>query len=383
MRRITITFLLTLLLFWVAYGLLNAESIMHRHANSGMSMSFAAAFGRSALRGFALMPFMLGLIALTQYFPIRRDRLLRNLSILSLGCAATIVLRALLLSATNPWLGTYPEPFTFGEIVGNLIRNELLFHWMMIGIGHALLYARHAQERELRIAKLESGLNEARLQALSAQLNPHFLFNTLNAIAEQMHHDVRAADRMLVGLSTLLRRSLEGTASQEISLREELEMLDHYLDIQRARLGDRLRLTQTIAPGCLDAGIPALLLQPLVENAIVHAIAPRPEGGYVRIRAHRDGDRLHLSVEDDGGVEAPAGSEHAQLEHARPGHGIGLRNTVDRLHCLHEDRFDFDLATTPGVGTCVRIALPYRAVPDMTSGDLRPTSETAPERISA
>ena len=162
-----------------------------------------------------------------------------------------------------------------------------------------LYYSRY-REGELRTAQLSAQLAQAQLQALRAQLHPHFLFNTLNAISTLVHKDPDIADRMIARLSDLLRLTLENIGVQEVRLAQELEFLERYLEIERMRFPDRLQVRMHIAPETLDAWAPYLILQPIVENAIRHGIAPRSTPGTVEIRADCKNDRLILEVRDDG-----------------------------------------------------------------------------------
>ena len=157
-----------------------------------------------------------------------------------------------------------------------------------------------AQDRALRAAHLETRLAEAQLQALQRQLHPHFLFNTLNGISALMHRDVHAADRMLVRLSDLLRMALDRRSAQEVPLSDDLEFLAKYLEIEQARFGERLSVRYDFDPETLDALVPNLLLQPLVENSVRHAIAALSEGGVIEVTSRRVGDTLELRVRDNG-----------------------------------------------------------------------------------
>src|SRR6185436_5586311 len=155
-------------------------------------------------------------------------------------------------------------------------------------------------ERELRASQLEARLAQSRLQVLKMQLHPHFLFNTLNAISELIHRDPESADRMLMDLSDLLRLSLENLEVQEIPLYKELEFLGKFLEIEQMRFHDRLTVDMQISPETLDASVPNMILQPLVENAIKHGIAPRSGGGRIDIHAVRSNGHLEINVSDDG-----------------------------------------------------------------------------------
>jgi two-component system, LytTR family, sensor kinase len=203
-----------------------------------------------------------------------------------------------------------------------------------------------------RAASLQARLAEARLAALRAQLQPHFLFNTLNSISSLMYRDVEAADVMIARLSDLLRLTLHGDQRREIPLGEEIALLQRYLDIERVRFEERMRIAVDIAGDAEAALVPPFLLQPIVENAVRHAIAPRPAGGSIEIAARVEGDRLVIRVRDDGPGLAPG---EAVL-------GVGLANTRARLAELHGSAalLDLDLDQPADGGTTVTIAMPWR-----------------------
>src|SRR5439155_7404139 len=164
---------------------------------------------------------------------------------------------------------------------------------------HILNYYEKYRDRELRASQLGAQLAQAQLQVLRMQLQPHFLFNTLNAIAALMHRDLRLADRMIARLGELLRATLDDPGTQEVPLRRELEFLSPYLEIEQARLGPRLSVRLDIDDELLDARLPYLILQPLVENAIRHGLAPRTGAGRLNVRAWRDASRLVREVADN------------------------------------------------------------------------------------
>jgi LytS/YehU family sensor histidine kinase len=198
---------------------------------------------------------------------------------------------------------------------------------------------------------LEASRNQAKLDALRLQLHPHFLFNTLNAISTLVHRDPEAADNLIGDLSELLRVSLQ-TAEHEVPLARELVLLDHYLAIEQARLGERLVVRREIDPAALRGRVPTLILQPLAENAVRHGIEPRLGRGVLTLEARRVGDRLALAIMDDGvGLRAGA---------SRAGEGVGLRNGTERLRTLHGDAARLEVREAPGGGVRVEIELPYR-----------------------
>jgi LytS/YehU family sensor histidine kinase len=233
------------------------------------------------------------------------------------------------------------------------LLTESLPFWAMIALIHALEFRRRYRQREFEAARLQAQLTEARLEALTAQLHPHFLFNTLQGISTLMHRDVRAADAMLSRLSDLLRQTLQRGERQEVSLGEELEVLEHYVEISRERFKDRLVFETHIAESLRDALVPFFILQPLVENALQHGIARRAGVGLVRISAEQQDAELHLYVSDDGpGL--------AQEERAFPREGIGLRNTRQRLRQLYGDQQSLKLETPAEGGLRVKLTIPYR-----------------------
>jgi hypothetical protein len=240
-------------------------------------------------------------------------------------------------------------PFLVHQLV-QVSRFNLPVYWVIVSIAQAMRFYRRSQERERQAAELEGRLAQAKLHALRMQLHPHFLFNTLNAISTLVHKDPNAADEMIGNLSELLRATLE-TASQEIPLRQELEFLDRYLEIQQVRFGPRLRVVKQVDPTTLEQRVPALILQPLVENSLRHGIEPKPGGGTVTITTRPEGQRLHLVIEDDG---------KGAVADAKPERGIGLSNTRARLQELYGNQAQLSLHSRPGEGFTAEVVLPLR-----------------------
>jgi LytS/YehU family sensor histidine kinase len=217
-------------------------------------------------------------------------------------------------------------------------------------------YAQVTREREAAAARLSGLLTTARLQALQAQLRPHFLFNTLSMIAEEVHANPGNADRMIGRLSHLLRASLESSERQEITLAEELDILQSYLDIMALRLRGRADFDIDIASDCLDAAVPTLVLQPLVENAFRHGIERVARAGLLRIAARRDGEFLEVTISDDG----------AGFDPERVRDGVGLRVVRERLAALHPAQASVHLRPRVSGGTISVLRLPFRALPAWT-----------------
>ena len=247
-------------------------------------------------------------------------------------------------------------------------------YWVIVGLWYGFDFyrkyvqsERRAAEQGVRAAQLETSLATARLDALQMQLHPHFLFNTLNAVAVLIRDSPQSARRMVVRLSELLRLTLERSGVQEVPLRRELEFIERYADILRIRFEDRFRLDTEVDPELLDALVPSLVLQPLVENAFEHGVGARAAGGSVLVRAAREGDRVILEVIDDGPgasvprPRAPDGTAGAPAPYART--GIGLANTRARVEQLYGARHRFETYRPPGGGFAVRIDLPLRIQP--------------------
>ena len=224
-----------------------------------------------------------------------------------------------------------------------------LCYFVIVALAHVRYYASLSYERDLRAATLETQLAEARLTALQGQLRPHFLFNTLNMIAEQVYTDPAGADAMLTRLGVLLRSSFTEADRECVPLRRELELLESYVEIMRARFRGRLTFELHVDPATLDALVPRFILQPLVENAIKHGVEPREEGGRVTVTARHDGGSVDLEVRDNDDGLAGAIRE-----------GTGVRNTRQRLlHLYGTGRQEFALTPAPGGGTIASVVIPF------------------------
>jgi signal transduction histidine kinase len=242
-------------------------------------------------------------------------------------------------------LGLWRTPHTLltgvSDGIGIWWTFNVLVYAMVAGLYHAW-----------RATRLEMQLVQARLDALVGQLQPHFLFNTLHTISAFVLEDPKQANRMITRLSELLRQSFNRERGPLVTLEEELELLDHYVAIQEARFGDRLRVTFRVDPRAAAAVVPTLLLQPLVENAIRHGVVPKGNVAEISIAAVREGDRLHLEVRDNGpGLNGSTG-----------GGGLGLANTRARLQELYgpSHRFALTNAPPPGAGGALAVIdIPY------------------------
>ena len=251
-------------------------------------------------------------------------------------------------------------PFGFSFVKQLTYRSviDAILYWAVVGVTHAIRAAREAREREQATVRLEAGLAEARLAALRAQLDPHFLFNTLNAIsALALRGEREGVVQALSTLSELLRATLGGAPTQEIALADELSLLDRYLEIQQLRFSDRLEVVREIAPDALDAAVPAMLLQPLVENAVQHGVAVRPGPMRIDIRAERRDGAVRLEVRDTGPGFRPAGTAPNERRE-----GIGLGNTRERLSQLYGTAQSLECRDADGAGALVAVTIPYRTM---------------------
>jgi two-component sensor histidine kinase len=227
----------------------------------------------------------------------------------------------------------------------------LAFSILVGGIIYARVFYRASVARAVALERMRSELERAELRALRAQVNPHFLFNTLNSIAALIHENPAAAEDVVTRLADVFRHALTASGREHTRLADELDFLRSWLAIERVRFGDRLRVVEDVEPGLDDVPVPGLLFQPLVENAVLYAVAPRAEGGTITVRVHRDpsGETLTAEIADDGPGFTPG---------ARPrGNGVGLESVRERLR-LGGAKHAFALESAPGQGTRVRITLP-------------------------
>ncbi len=331
---------------WTALALFFAVSASLTYKSTGRPANWTLSIQRSLVEWWLWAILTPLVVWLARRYPLDTPRPWRNASIhlaagLILAASKTIAERAAMAWLTGFW--TY--------LLVSTLALQFTIYGAIVAAAHGLRYYERSRERD----HLEARLAEARLQTLAMQLQPHFLFNTLNTIAELVHSDPEIADRMITGLSDLLRRTLELGPTQEISLEAELDLLRLYLDIQQARFGDRLRVEIVIARDAREAAVPVLLLQPLVENAILHGLAQRLAAGRIAITANRRDTRMIIAVSNDG-ADGMHGAGGAGLER------IGLGNTRSRLDALYGADQRLDLVITPDRGACVTLDIPFHPV---------------------
>jgi sensor histidine kinase YesM len=267
---------------------------------------------------------------------------------------ALTLLAACVVVWLEPFITWTPEahlPF-FADVLSHALM-DFQRYWYIVLITQAISYYGKYRERELQSSQLEAQLALAQLEVLKIQLEPHFLFNTLNSIAALARYDGEAAENMTLQLSDLLRSSLDAMGVHEVPLSRELTLLQKYIDIQQMRFQDRLTVEMDIAPNTLSALVPNMILQPLVENAIRHGIGPRSAPGHVRITSRVVFDELWLEIADDGvGL--------TRFDGSIPPEGVGLRNTRARLQQLYTHDHRLIVEDAPGGGCVIKIHIPFR-----------------------
>jgi two-component system, LytTR family, sensor kinase len=349
--RSRLTWLLGFLI-WTGIGLAFAAQFYVSSVKAGQPISWQSAIVWSLGDWYVWALLSIVVLKLARRFPLEGKEWAICLAIHLCGSLVTsvayIFVRAGLATLQSHLRGQSAD---FLEAFSSLLIKTLFFnaliYWVIVSVAHALNYYRRYRERELRASELERNLTAAKLKTLQMQLNPHFLFNTLHAISALMHKDVNAADRMISRLSELLRRALDSSEAQEVPLRQEIDFLRRYLEIEQTRFGSRLEVQFAVPDGTADFLVPNLILQPLVENAIKHGIEPNARRGVIEIGARLEENWLVLEVRDNGGG-LPNGYDER----------IGLANTRSRLAQLYGNDHQFDIQTLASGGASATIRIP-------------------------
>jgi signal transduction histidine kinase len=349
-------------LVWTAVGLLYFGQDVTRRLYSHDPVPWQEA-GFWAVRIYLSAALTPGVLWLGRRWPLTRHLWVRRAGLHLLLAVGFALLRAGLETAVHTWVDALPGA-PAGRSVADTAAILLIFgfhegvltYWVILAIQSAIGYYGLFQDRELRASQLEAQVAQARLSALKMQLQPHFLFNTLNAtVVLVRQRKTQEAEETLTRFSDLLRSMLDDMQAQEVPLARELEHLRLYLSIEQMRFSDRLRVDIDVAAELLDAAVPHMALQPIVENAVRHGIGRRIEGGTIRIEATRAADRLIVIVKDDGpGVHGDAVERSG---------GIGLANTKARLRQLYGAAAELQIVSGEGGGTAVTLSLPYRSQP--------------------
>ena len=346
---------------WMLWGLLWSTQVALYSRLGGKPMPYLLALRVQMPLGFAWALLTPGIVWLgRRYPPFEGPRWPLGLAVnLTVSMVIVYLLGLGQIVNERAVLGSTPRdlPLLIAGVRSWLfwLSSDGLLYWAVLALDSGVARYREARERELRASQLEAQLFEARLQSLKMQLQPHFLFNALHTIGQLIRTGQDAlAVQVVAGLGDLLRQLLDSATTQEVPLKQELDFLRSYLDIEQIRFRDRLKVVVDASGDTFDARVPHLILQPLVENAIRHGITPRTTVGRLLICARRINGSLHLTVRDDG-----AGLPLSGLS-ARDSLGVGLANTSARLQQLYGDEASFDVVNAEDGGAIAHIVLPFR-----------------------
>lgn len=332
---------------WALLSLLFAPEAYIYFLFGGNPIPWREALSLTLVNAVIALIFLPGIVWLTRRFPIERNNWPKALLVHVPACFVFAVSHSCLYYLTCYTVHDIGRPLFFR------FHPNLLTYWAIVGFTEAVDYFRRYTERERQLAQAE-------LLLLKSQLHPHFLFNTLHTISAMMHEDVKAADQMISRLSDLLRMTLDNIGKHEVPLKEEVVFIEKYLEIERIRFGERLGLSVDVQPDVLDALVPSMLLQPLVENSIRHGFGTRKHAGAITIQGCRDGDSLLLKVLDNGSG-LPADVWNGQV-------GLGLANTRRRLEQLYPAGYQFELHNVPTGGTQVILHIPFHTSVPIVAG---------------
>lgn len=363
--------------FWTAYGMVTTTGLflspLRQESPAPLEL-----VGYTFLSAYTWALVTLPLLALTRHFPLDQGRRFTDAAALGiLGVIVALMVTTLVSFVASQFvLETRDGYYSGASGMWNLARGQfptdLMIAFVILFAGIARDYFLRHQARQEEANLLRTQLVEARLEVLQTQLNPHFLFNTLNALSALVAKDPKGVRRMIARLSELLRYSLDGATEPEISLEEEARLVRRYLEIAEIRYQGRLQTHVTIDPGVQDALVPNLILQPLVENAMKHGVGPAAGWGTVDITGRKDGEMVVLEVRDTG-----RGSSGVAPREKGPGvGGLGLRHTRERLGQLYGSAGELELIEDPGGGTVARIRIPYHTLPTLPFG--RAMTATSP-----
>jgi len=290
---------------------------------------------------------------LVRRYPIDRGHWKVSVPVHLVTTSIFVVIKYWMFLHIMRWIEPGSTNRSLEEVLARSFIFESIAFWSVLGVVHAIVFYEGFRDREVQAAELRAQLAASQLEALSAQLHPHFLFNTLQGVSTLMHRDPRGADAMLNRLSELLRRTLHRGERQEVPLEEEMELLGYYVGIMQVRFGDRLIFESQVDASLKSALVPHFILQPLVENALQHGIARRAGAGRVTVAGARKNGSLVLSIRDDGPAQET--NQPAAITE-----GIGLGNTRLRLERLYGAAQSLTLSPMAGGGMMVELVLPYR-----------------------
>ena len=329
--------------WWTAFGVISAVQYRQMAAADGRSVAWLEALMPTVASAWLWIPATWLALEVTRRAPLAALPWRRTVPLHLLATLGVVVYRAIMVVMLNDYIRWYRALPAFGDVLVTSVFNNVFFYWLITAAAHAVYYAKNARLREAQLA-------DARLHALTAQLQPHFLFNALNTIATLVHENPRAAERVVVRLSELMRKTLDVSGQELVPLREEVRLLESYLEVEHARFEDRLLIKWDISAEAANALVPHFILQPIVENSMVHGVGALPGEVTVRIGAKRTNGRLAMTVSDTGpGFDVTIARE-----------GVGLGNTRARLDAVYNGDCSLDILSERGKGTTVRVTVPYR-----------------------
>jgi signal transduction histidine kinase len=361
--------LLFILGFWTFIALLTSANTLVDPGGRNFPVMPAAPVAVAFIESYLWAVVTPLVFSLTSHYPLERGHLLPRIALffvvgMIIAVAVDVVTGFMRFDVFHVARGRFADAGPLWRLRHLWFMNEFLVYVAILAGGVArdyFLRYRSRREQTIRLqtqaAQLQAQLADARLAALRTQLNPHFLFNTLHAVSALVERDPRGVRRMIARLSELLRTTLDGADEQEVPLSQELTFTHRYLEIMQIRFQGRLAIESNIEPGALDALVPNLILQPLVENAIKHGVSKIDDAGRIQIHARRDGERLVMNVRDNG----PRVGENG----LRAGEGLGLRNTRERLSELYGTEQSLTLQPAGDEGVIAEVIIPYHKRTDL------------------
>lgn len=344
--------LLYIILFWLAFALFMTGVMTLVHPITNRPVDVMGEFIWQIAFALVWIPATSFVMWIAKQFPLQSGLFIRNGFILFFVCSVLSTVQCFFHSVTayflNPEIATYTINVFYTSLFYN-IDTMLIVFCVLVAMQHAADYYERYREKELAASTLEAQLTQAQMLALKMQLSPHFLFNTLNAIVALIHKDPNLAEEMTVRLSDFLRLTLDASGKQIISLKEELDFIRAYIQIEKVRFGDRLSFHELVPTELFDAKVPMLVLQPLVENAVKHGLSQFIQSSFLELSVESSNGQLKITVKDDG---TPNEQFSVITE------GIGLSNTRKRIETLYGKQSSLRIIPNSPRGVQVIVTIP-------------------------
>ena len=341
---------------WTAIAVIDGLASYWLGVSVGRAPEFWSVFRRPLIEQWIWAALTPVVFVLTTRFPLARPHLTRSFAVHVAAFLALSTIHCAIANALDSPLAALPRGY-HGSLLAlrfmEEVYSDIWMYWPLVCIRALIDSNARGRRKEIEAAKLQGLLANSQLALLRAQIQPHFLFNTLHSVTTLVRTDPAGAEDLIADLAEILRASFSEMSNQEVTVASELELVECYLRIQQRRFSDRLQLVYRITPTVLDAALPPLVLQSLVENAVIHGIAPSNKAGRIEISIVREGERLCLEVLDDG-AGLPATLQPR----------IGISNTRLRLQKLYGENQSMFVTGTPGGGATARISIPFRVLRD-------------------